>query len=105
MGASCLTASGEAEFARDVEQWGYSALWTPEAMGRDVLVNSAGCSRTPVSWSLPPGLQTSLHATQWPCLRHAYSSTSNRAEDFCSAWAFRTHRSSARRAVTPMKNR
>src|SRR5260370_266440 len=37
----CLTASAEAEFARDVEQWGYSALWTPEAMGRDVLVNSA----------------------------------------------------------------
>jgi probable F420-dependent oxidoreductase len=36
----CLTASAEAEFARDVEQWGYSALWTPEAMGRDVLVNS-----------------------------------------------------------------
>ena len=36
-----LTASAEAEFARDVEQWGYSALWTPEAMGRDVLVNSA----------------------------------------------------------------
>src|SRR3989449_11610134 len=36
----CMTASAEAEFARDVEQWGYSALWTPEAMGRDVLVNS-----------------------------------------------------------------
>src|SRR5438128_4143837 len=37
----CMTASSEAEFARDVEQWGYSALWTPEATGRDVLVNSA----------------------------------------------------------------
>jgi probable F420-dependent oxidoreductase len=36
-----LTASAEAVFASDVEQWGYSALWTPEAMGRDVLVNSA----------------------------------------------------------------
>ena len=36
----CMTASAEAEFTRDVEQWGYSALWTPEAMGRDVLVNS-----------------------------------------------------------------
>src|SRR3989475_12833229 len=36
----CMTASAEAEFARDVEQWGYSALWTPEAMSRDVLVNS-----------------------------------------------------------------
>ena len=30
----CMTASAEAEFARDVEQWGYSALWTPEAKGR-----------------------------------------------------------------------
>ena len=37
----CMTASAEAEFARDVEQWGYSALWTPEAKGRDVLVNSS----------------------------------------------------------------
>src|SRR5947208_15322905 len=36
----CMTASSEAEFARDVGQWGYSALWTPEAMSRDVLVNS-----------------------------------------------------------------
>src|SRR5437879_4149324 len=36
----CMTASAEAEFTRDVEQWGYSALWTPDAMGRDVLVNS-----------------------------------------------------------------
>ena len=36
-----LTANAEAQLARDVEQWGYSALWTGEAMGRDVLVNSA----------------------------------------------------------------
>jgi len=37
----CLTASAEAAFARAVEQWGYSALWTGEALGRDVLVNAA----------------------------------------------------------------
>lgn len=36
-----LTAGAEAQFARDVEQWGYSTLWTGEAMGRDVLINSA----------------------------------------------------------------
>jgi probable F420-dependent oxidoreductase len=36
-----LTASAEAQFARDLERWGYSALWTGEATGRDVLVNSA----------------------------------------------------------------
>jgi probable F420-dependent oxidoreductase len=35
-----LSSSAEAQFARNVEQWGYSALWTGEAWGRDVLVNS-----------------------------------------------------------------
>ena len=30
-----------AEFAKRVEQWGYSALWLGEAMGRDVLVSSS----------------------------------------------------------------
>ena len=37
----CLTSSAEAELARDIEQWGYGALWTGEATGRDVLVNSS----------------------------------------------------------------
>lgn len=36
-----FTADAEAQFARNVEQWGYSALWTGEALGRDVLVNSS----------------------------------------------------------------
>ena len=36
-----LTAGVEAQLARDIEEWGYSALWTGEATGRDVLVNSA----------------------------------------------------------------
>ena len=36
-----LSAHAEADFAGKVEQWGYSALWTGEAWGRDVLVNSA----------------------------------------------------------------
>lgn len=36
-----LTAPAGAQFARDVEEWGYSALWMGEAFGRDVLVNSA----------------------------------------------------------------
>ena len=35
-----LSAVAEAQLARDIEQWGYSALWTGEATGRDVLVNS-----------------------------------------------------------------
>lgn len=36
-----LTADAEAQFAGNVEKWGYSSLWTGEATGRDVLVNSA----------------------------------------------------------------
>ncbi len=36
-----LTAEAEAVFARQVEQWGYTALWMGEATGRDVLVNAA----------------------------------------------------------------
>src|SRR6267378_3326722 len=81
----CMTASAEAEVARDVEQWGYSALWTPEAMGRDVLVNSGWLLANTASWSLPPGLQTSLHGTQWPWLRRACSSYL-RLSNYVNSW-------------------
>jgi len=36
-----FSAADSAAFARRVEGWGYGALWTPEAMGRDVLCASA----------------------------------------------------------------
>lgn len=36
-----MTASQAAAFAARVEGWGYSALWVPEAMGRNVLVHSS----------------------------------------------------------------
>lgn len=36
-----LTAAEAAGFAKRVESIGYTALWTPEAFGRNVLVNSA----------------------------------------------------------------
>jgi probable F420-dependent oxidoreductase len=36
-----LTAEAEANFAQQVEEWGYSALWMGEATGRDVLVNAS----------------------------------------------------------------
>ncbi len=36
-----LTSSATAQFARNLEQWGYSALWTGEAFGRDILVHSS----------------------------------------------------------------
>lgn len=35
------TAAESADFCKRVEQWGYSAAWTGEGLGRDVLVNSA----------------------------------------------------------------
>ena len=36
-----LTAGEAASFAQKVESWGYSALWVPEAFGRNVLVHAA----------------------------------------------------------------
>lgn len=36
-----LSAAESAAFARRIEHWGYSALWMPEAFGRDVIVQSA----------------------------------------------------------------
>src|ERR1700733_6221112 len=36
-----MTAADGAAFAKRVEGWGYSALWLPEAVGRNVLVHSS----------------------------------------------------------------
>jgi len=36
-----MSAPDAAAFAKRVETWGYSALWVPEAMGRNVLVHSS----------------------------------------------------------------
>lgn len=36
-----MTAAAAADFARSVEGWGYSALWIPEAAGRNSLVHAA----------------------------------------------------------------
>ncbi len=30
-----MTATEAVQFAQQLEQWGYSALWIPEAVGRD----------------------------------------------------------------------
>ena len=39
-GTDGLSAPAAAEFALRVERWGYSALWIPEAFGRNVLVHA-----------------------------------------------------------------
>src|ERR1700761_323433 len=36
-----LSAADAAKFAKRVEGWGYGALWTPEAFGREVLSSAA----------------------------------------------------------------
>jgi probable F420-dependent oxidoreductase len=36
-----LTAAAAGDFARQVEAWGYSALWIPETVGRDVTAHAA----------------------------------------------------------------
>jgi probable F420-dependent oxidoreductase len=36
-----MTAADAAAFAKRVEGWGYSALWLPEAVGRNVLVHAS----------------------------------------------------------------
>ena len=36
-----MSATDAAAFARRVENWGYGALWLPEAVGRDVLVHAS----------------------------------------------------------------
>ena len=40
-GMDAFTAPEAAAFAKRVEAWGYSALWIPEAMGRNSLVHAA----------------------------------------------------------------
>ena len=40
-GTDALSAADAATFAKRVEAWGYGALWTPEAVGREVFSASA----------------------------------------------------------------
>ena len=40
-GTDGMAANAAATFAQRVERWGYSALWIPEAIGRDPLVHAA----------------------------------------------------------------
>lgn len=40
-GTDSLSAADAASFAKRVEAWGYGALWTPEAIGREVFSASA----------------------------------------------------------------
>jgi probable F420-dependent oxidoreductase len=50
------TAAEGAEFARQVEAWGYSALWLPESRGRDVLVHSSWLLANTRNLIVAPGI-------------------------------------------------
>jgi len=40
-GTDLMTAAEAADFARDLENWGYPMLWIPEAFGREALTHAA----------------------------------------------------------------
>ena len=51
-----LSAAEGAAFARQVEGWGYAALWLPESRGRNVLVHSAWLLANTEKLILAPGI-------------------------------------------------
>jgi probable F420-dependent oxidoreductase len=51
-----LSATAGADLARRIEQWGYSALWLPEAFGRDVVAQSAWLLANTNSLIVAPGI-------------------------------------------------
>lgn len=51
-----LTAAEGAAFARQVEAWGYSALWLPESRGRNVLAHSSWLLANTEKLIIAPGI-------------------------------------------------
>jgi probable F420-dependent oxidoreductase len=51
-----LTAAEGAQFAQQVEAWGYSALWLPESRGRNVLVHSSWLLANTTNLIVAPGI-------------------------------------------------
>jgi probable F420-dependent oxidoreductase len=51
-----LTAGDAAAFAKRVEAWGYSALWIPEAVGRNVLVHASWLLANTMSLVIATGI-------------------------------------------------
>ena len=58
-----MTAPQAADFARRIEALGYSALWHPEAVGRDPVALMASSRPRPPGSSSPPASPTSTRAT------------------------------------------
>jgi probable F420-dependent oxidoreductase len=51
-----FTAAESAAFARQVEEWGYSALWLPESRGRNVLAHSSWLLANTEKLIVAPGI-------------------------------------------------
>jgi probable F420-dependent oxidoreductase len=51
-----LTAADGAAFARQVEAWGYAALWLPESRGRNVLAHSSWLLANTEKLIIAPGI-------------------------------------------------
>ncbi len=51
-----FTAAAGANMARRIEQWGYSAIWLPEALGRDVIAQSAWLLANTSALIVAPGI-------------------------------------------------
>jgi len=93
-----LPAADAAGFAKRVEDWGYDALWIPEATGRDVASFSAWLLANTSSLVVASGI-ANIYARddessegfgrrQQP----RKASTSNPTADSCSDWAYLTYR-------------
>ena len=50
------TSAANADFAKHIEHWGYSALWIPEAFGREVVASSAWLLANTSSLIVAPGI-------------------------------------------------
>ncbi|MFY9328949.1 MAG: TIGR03620 family F420-dependent LLM class oxidoreductase [Georgfuchsia sp.] len=55
-GFDTLTAAESAAFAKRIEQWGYSTLWTPETIGRDVIQHSGWLLANTSSLNIATGI-------------------------------------------------
>src|SRR5258708_14011806 len=63
-GMDAFTATEAAAFAQRVEGWGYGALWIPEAMGRNSLVNAAWLLANASTLVIATGI-ANIYARDW----------------------------------------
>jgi probable F420-dependent oxidoreductase len=63
-GMDAFTAPEAAAFAKRVEAWGYSALWIPEAVGRNSLVHAAWLLANTTKLVIATGI-ANIYARDW----------------------------------------